>query len=273
MTNHYFENDFIKLHYYKFGSGPQHMLCFHGFGMHGKQFRVLEEKLGHKYTFWGFDLLFHKQTMLKDQSLATVKKGFSKKQLAAVINEFCIHEQIDSFSVIGYSMGTHYATGLVEEMPERINEYIVAAPSSLNPGSIVRFFGKNKVGNKILEKLILSEKVALNLLSLFKRLQLIDEAVRDILFKEVNTPELRFALYATFTSLRRFETDEDKLISAFKKHQIKSIFIFGKRDKNYLPAIGKAFFKKHTPSEIIILDENHEMINPNFATRLAGLLL
>lgn len=273
MTDHYFENSFIKLHYYKFGKGPTPMLCFHGFGMHGKQFRVLEEKLGHHYTFWGFDLLFHKQTVLKDSSLDTLKKGVTKKQLKEVIHAFCEHEHITSFSVIGYSMGTHYATALVEEMPERIKEYIVAAPSSLNPGAIARFFGKNKIGNKILEKLILSEKAALNLLSLFKRLRLIDAVVRDILFKEVNTPELRFALYASFTSLRRFETDENKFIHALKVHQIKSIFIFGKRDKNYLPAIGKAFFKKYKPTALIILDENHEMINQNFASRLADLLL
>ncbi|RYE16941.1 MAG: alpha/beta hydrolase, partial [Sphingobacteriales bacterium] len=53
MTDHYFENDFVKLHYYKFGDGAQPMLCFHGFGMHGKQFTSLEPSLGKKYTFYG----------------------------------------------------------------------------------------------------------------------------------------------------------------------------------------------------------------------------
>jgi len=273
MTDHYFENSFIKLHYYKFGKGAEHMLCFHGFGMHGKQFRILEEKLGHKYTFWGFDLLFHKETSIKDQCLPTIKKGLTKKQLADVFTEFCLHQHIDQFSVIGYSMGTHYATVLAEEMPERIKEYIVAAPSSVEPGAIIRFFSENRLGNKIIEKLILSEKATLNLLSLFKRLRLIDSVVRDILFKEVNTPELRFAIYACLTYLRPLETDENKLIHALTTHQIKSIFIFGKKDKNYLPSIGDAFFKKYTPTKIVILDENHEMINPAFASTLADLLL
>lgn len=273
MTDHYFENSFIKLHYYKFGTGAAHMLCFHGFGMHGKQFRVLEEKLGDKYTFWGFDLPFHKQTVLKDQTLPTIKKGYTKNQLTEVVRAFCKHENITSFSVIGYSMGAHFATILVEEMPETINEYIVAAPSSLNPGALIRFFGKNKVGNKILEKLILNEKATFNLLRLFKKLRFIDTEVRNILYNEVATPELRFSLYGCFTSLRNLETDENKLIQSLKAYQIKSIFIFGKRDKNYGPAIGKAFFKKYSPTEIIILDENHEMINQNFASRLAPLLL
>ena len=65
MTQHYFENDLVNLHYYKFGSGPKAMLCFHGYGMHGKQFKLLESSLGHAYTFYGFDLFFHKETMNK----------------------------------------------------------------------------------------------------------------------------------------------------------------------------------------------------------------
>lgn len=273
MTEHYFENSFIKLHYYKFGNGPEHMLCFHGFGMHGKQFRVLEEKLGHKYTFWGFDLLFHKETELKDNSLPTIKKGISKDQLAAVFIEFCASEQIDSFSVIGYSMGSHYATVLVEKIPERIKEYLVAAPSSIEPGPVIRFFSENRVGNKIIEKLLMSEKATLSLLSLFKRLRIIDAVSRDILFKEVNTPALRFAIYGCLTYLRPLETDESRLINALDAHNIKSYFFFGKRDKNFLPSIGDAFFKKFTPTKIIALDENHEMINEHFASHLARLLL
>ncbi len=273
MTNHYFETDFIKLHYYKYGNGPKHMLCFHGFGMHGKQFRVLEEKLGNQYTFWGFDLLFHKQTALKDNSLATIKKGITKQQLVDVFKAFCEHENIDTFSVIGYSMGSHYATVLVEEMPERIKEYIIAAPSSIEPGAIIRFFSENGIGNRIIEKLLLSEKATLNLLRFFKRLRIIDAVSRDILFKEVSTPALRLAIYGCLTYLRPLETDQSRLINALNTHEIKSYFFFGDRDKNYLPSIGKVFFEKYTPTKIITLNENHEMINPNFATVLAGLLL
>ena len=40
------------------------------------------------------------------------------------------------------------------------------------------------LSNKLLEKLMLSEKATLNLLSVFKKLRLIDAVGRDILFKE-----------------------------------------------------------------------------------------
>ncbi len=65
MTEHYFEDPFVKLHYYKFGGGPLFMLCFHWFGMHGQLFKLLTTYLGHRYTFWGFDLFSQKKPGLK----------------------------------------------------------------------------------------------------------------------------------------------------------------------------------------------------------------
>lgn len=273
MTDHYFENDLVKLHYYKFGTGPKKMLCFHGYGMHGKQFKLFAGgPLASKYTFYGFDLFFHKETKLKDQNVETVKKGLSKKELAKLIAEFCDFEKIDRFSLIAYSMGTHFATTVVEEMPERIDEYIVAAPSCLNPGALTKFFSKNKTGNRLLEKLAISKTALLNTLKLGKRLGFLDQAGYDILSREFGTDELRFNFYACFTYLRFLETDEPKLLKALDEHRIRAIFIFGKKDSMYPPKIGNAFIGRLKHTEVIILDDNHEMINSNFSEKLSALL-
>ena len=271
MTGHYFENALVKLHYYKFGSGRQNMLCFHGYGMHGKQFTILEESLGSKYTFYGFDLFFHKETKLKDQSLAAVKKGITKTELADFIRDFCRHESIEHFSVIGYSMGTHYATAITEELPEMVDEYIVAAPMCLEPGALITFFSRNKAGNKILEKFALSEKALPTLLKLTKRLRFIDASAYKILYHEVNTPELRFNFYANFTYLRFLETNETRLLQVLATQNIKSIFIFGKHDKNF-PRGKDTFILALKHAEIVVLNESHQMINQNFASKLSGLL-
>ena len=273
MTGHYFENDLVSLHYYKFGNGPRHMLCFHGYGMHGKQFKILESTLGSKYTFWGFDLFFHKETKLKDHSLAAVKKGISKTALAGLFADFCRQQGIGRFSVIGYSMGTHYATVLVEELSLMVDEYIVAAPSCLNPGKLIPFFSKNKAGNKILEKLTINKNALTGMLSLFKRLRAINQEDYKILYNEIGTAELRFNFYACFTYLRFLETDGPRLLQALEEQNIKSIFIFGKRDKSFPPGIGDAFIAKLKQVEIIILNEGHEMIKRNFASLLTELLL
>jgi pimeloyl-ACP methyl ester carboxylesterase len=273
MTQHYFENDLVSLHYYKFGDGTQPMLCFHGYGMHGKQFKVMEPAFGSKYTFYGFDLFFHKETKLKDQSLPAVKRGITKKDLALLITDFCKHEGIDRFSVIGYSMGTHYATTVVEELAPMIDEYIVAAPMCLKPGALITYFSKNKTGNKILEKLALNERALTGLLKTCRRLRLFDKEAYHILYNEIATAQLRFNFYACFTYLRFLETDEARLIQALDAQNIKTIFIFGKRDKTFPPSIGNKLLAKLKHAEVIVLDESHEMIKSNFVHSLADLLL
>lgn len=272
MTDHYFDHPIANIHYYKFGKGEKQMLCFHGNGMHGKQFKVLENQLGDEYTFYGFDLFFHKETVLKQQNLSYIKKGISKKDLSNVFIDFCKAHNIEDFSVLSYSMGSHYAATLVEEFPERIKEFITAAPSVLKPGWIITFLSTNKIGNKLLEKLALSNNGMLNLLKLFKKVKVIDDKTYQILYQEIATSELRFAYYANFAFLKYLALNEDKFISNLNKHQIKSVFIFGARDKNYPAKIGEKLIPKLHHSKQLVLDENHEMINANFSAQLTKVL-
>lgn len=272
MTNHYFSNDLVDMHYYRFGRGPRTMFCFHGYGMHGRQFKVLEETLGKQYTFYGFDLFFHKKTVLRDQSVAAVKKGISKGQLADCFKDFCKEAGVDRFSIIAYSMGSHYATSLVEEMPEYIDELFIAAPSSLKPGRIITFLSGNRMGNKVLERMALSNNSMPRLLSVLKKIKIIDQKGYDILFKEVASPELRFSFFACASYMRFLTLNTEKFITKLNQHQIRSVFIFGERDKNYPAEIGRAIIPKIDLATQLVIDENHDMINANFAHVLSRLI-
>ncbi|MES3017571.1 MAG: alpha/beta hydrolase [Bacteroidota bacterium] len=272
MTSHYFSNDLVAMHYYQFGRGAQNMFCFHGYGMHGRQFKILEETMGAQYTFYGFDLFFHKDTILKDQSVNAVKKGISKAQLASLFKDFCKYSGVDHFSIIAYSMGSHYATSLVEEIPEHIDEIFIAAPSSFKPGKIITFLSTNRVGNKLFERMALSDNGMTGFLSALKRTRIIDQKAYDILMKEVSSPQLRFSFYACASYLRFLRLDADRFIQKLNEYKIKSVFIFGDRDKNYPAAIGQKVIPKINLARQIVINENHDMINRNFANVLSGLL-
>lgn len=265
ITDHYYNHPLTDLHYYKFGNGKKVMLCFHGYGMHGKQFTILEKSLGHIYTFYGFDLFFHKQTKLKNQSIEHVKIGLSKKQLSNLITDFCTANEIDRFDILSYSMGTHYATVLIEEIPDKIDLFVAAAPASLKPGLTVKFFGKTKIGNKLLEKLAVSETAMLKMLNFCHRLGIVDDKGKDILRREVSTYDLRFSFYACTTYLRHFETDYRKLSQNLRTYSIKSIFFFGARDGMYKEKSCRKLISKMGNTQTVILDENHDMIKAGFA--------
>lgn len=272
MINRYFENELVKMHYYQFGKGPKAMLCFHGYGMHGKQFRHLEEELGQQYTFYGFDLFFHQETKLKDESVSNVKKGISKQALAQLFLDFCKSQNIQNFSVIAYSMGTFYACALAEEIPERIDEFIAAAPASLRPGKVVTFLSSNNVGNKLLERLALSDYGMINLLTGLKRIKVIDQKAYEILFREIATPQLRFSFFACATYMRFLKLNPQTFVHQLNHHNVKSIFIFGEKDNSYPAKIGKSVIPKISAAKQLVINENHDMINKNFAKELSNLL-
>jgi hypothetical protein len=58
-----------------------------------------------------------------------------------------------------------------------------------------------------------------------------------------------------------------------EEKNIRSIFIFGKHDNMYPPKIGNTFIRRLKHAEVLILDDNHEMINSNFVEKLSGLLI
>lgn len=272
MTSHFFNHSLVNLHYYRFGNGPKTMLCFHGYGMHGKQFSILKEKLGSEYTFYGFDLFFHKETSLHDQSIQQVKRGISKIEFCELITSFCTHEGIDRFCVIGYSLGSHYATVLAEKEAKRIDQLFILAPSFLKILPVLQLFSKNRVANLTFRKLFLSKKGIHIALSVCKKLGVIDLKSHGILSKEMATEELRFAFYANVTYLRHLQVKQMDLITSLNKHNVKCFFLFGLRDKMYPQHLADKMISKLNFASKITLDEDHDMVNKNLPAKIYELM-
>ncbi len=272
MTSHFFNHSLVNLHYYRFGNGPKAMLCFHGLGMHGKQFSVLKEKFGDEYTFYGFDLFFHKGTKLQDQSIDHIKKGISKVDFCTLITDFCTHEEIDRFSVISYSLGTHYATVLAEKESARIDELFILAPSFLKIFPPLKIIAKNMIVNYLFRKLFLSKNAIKMILKLCRALHVIDEKGHKILNSEMATHDLRFAFYANVTYLRYLQIKEDDLVASLNENNVKCHFIFGERDPMYPPRVAENMISKLKHVKMTILDEDHDMVNSNLASKMHDLI-
>jgi len=272
MTDHFFNHELVKLHYYRFGSGPKAMLCFHGYGMHGKQFSVLKEMLGNEYTFYGFDLFFHKETKLHDQSLSNVKKGLTKLDFVQLMNSFCEHEAIDRYSVIGYSLGTHYATVLAEGNASRIDQLFLLAPSFLKIFPPFQVLSKNRIANYAFHKFFMSKKGIDLMLDLCRRLRLIDLKSHRILSSEMATSDLRFAFYANVTYLRHLQVDKNVLIQVLNSNKVDCFFIFGIRDKMYPSHLADELIAKLNTAQKIMIDEDHDLVNHNLPAKLYALI-
>jgi pimeloyl-ACP methyl ester carboxylesterase len=268
MTHHYFEHNLVKLSYYKFGQGPKAMLCFHGYGMHGRQFLPLQQVMGQRYTFYSFDLFFHERTQLKEKHLKHVKRGISTQELCQIILDFLKKEEINRFSVIGYSMGSHYAAAIASQLAIRIDEWVVIAPMFLKPPFILEFFTRNPFGNRLFGWLLLKKTVAEGILKFARRSRLFDQTIYEVLHKEIATPELRFMMFASLTYIKNLRFNQNELAEMLNNGGVKNYFIFGTKDKLFPPAIATAIMNSLVKKEYICLEENHDMVNQNLAETL-----
>lgn len=272
MTSHFFNHPLVNLHYYRFGDGPKNMLCFHGYGMHGKQFYVLEEKLGKEYTFYGFDLFFHKETKLRDQSIAQLRKGISKNDFCELITAFCTHESIDRFSVIGYSLGTHYASVLAEKESLRIDQLFILAPSFLKIFTPFQVVSKNAIANYAFRKLFMSSRGIKVVLNVCRSFRIIDDSSHRILSSEMATRDLRYAFYANVTYLRHLQTNPSDLALSLNKNKVSCHFIFGQRDKMYPDHLADQLIAQLDLVKKLTIDTDHDMVNQHLPDKIHQLI-
>jgi pimeloyl-ACP methyl ester carboxylesterase len=257
----YFETDLIKFHYYQYGSGKEIMLAFHGFGMRGTQFHVLEEAFAEKYTIYSFDLLFHGNTEVKDTSLNAIRTGLKSVDFGTQIENFLNVKGISEVSLLSYSIGSRFALALIEAIPERIYKSFFIAPDGIQPNRLLSLGERNPLINILFYKLVYSPRTVKFCLNQLYKLKYIDASLHRILDFEFGTVETRLTCYNTITYFNKLRFQKKKLAELINNHQIDCHFYFGKKDKLFPASIGLDFGKLLTRSQVHVFDEGHELIN------------
>ena len=258
-----FQTKSSTLNYYQYGSGSEILLAFHGFGMIGTQFKVLEEAFGRKYKIISFDLFFHGQTNVKDNSVKNIRRGLNAKQFASEIAEFldALYPTTEKVSLLSYSIGTRMALCLIENMPQRIDASYLIAPDCIEPNLLLKLGGTNFLVNRLFHTLVYSPKTVNVLLNLLLKLKYIDADIYRILKAEFSSTETRLISYNTITYYAQLSFDRKKLADAINMHQLDCHLYFGKKDKLFPSKIGERFGKLLNQPNIHVFDGGHELVN------------
>ncbi|MDA9555097.1 alpha/beta hydrolase [Pelobium sp.] len=259
----YFKSDLANFHYYEYGTGSEIMLAFHGFGMHGRQFRVLEEALGKKYKIYSFDLFFHGETKIFDESRAHLKNPIGHAAFAAQMQQFLksIGAENQQFALLSYSIGTRMALSLIKEMPNRVLECFFIAPDGIEPNTLVNVIAKNRVINYIFWRLVYNPRVVMFMLNSLLRFRYIDDSLHYILAKEFETVDTRLVGYNTITYLAELQLNKQDLAEKLNQNNINSYFYFGKKDELFPPSLGKRITKDIKNTQLHIVDDDHDLVN------------
>ncbi|MSQ32668.1 MAG: alpha/beta hydrolase [Dehalococcoidia bacterium] len=130
----------LKINYLEWGdpSSPT-LLLLHGFTSHAHCWDFLADALCAKYRLIALDLPGHGDS---DWS----KRGYSVSIFRKALDSFCDQMKLQSFSLLGMSLGGMIGMDFASRYPQRLNKLIIvdAGPKVPNGGrrdQIVQFFG------------------------------------------------------------------------------------------------------------------------------------
>lgn len=251
-----------KVHFHEYGNGQKPLLAFHGYGMTGKQFHVLEQSILLEYKVYGFDHFFHGESTLTGWTEKQILSGMPKAMVKSYLEEWFKIYGKQRFSVMAYSIGANLALILVEEFADMIDEVILMAPDGLPAYKGFHFLTHNWIGKLLFGHLIKSKWQAPRLLKALKKLHIIDDSLYTIAYNEIDTPKKRLDVYYTLNLIKQLKPDIDKVTQLINKYDIKCRLIFGKYDNLFpMPAAGN-FIGKLNKVDVDEVSLGHWLVTP-----------
>ena len=269
---HYFTHG-PTLAYRTYGHGALPVLAFHGFGRMGADFAVLENSLGEIATIYAFDLHFHGQSPGYPER---ADEPFSPQELATYFTAFADQLKAPKVVLLGYSLGGRIALSLLEQVPERIERVLLAAPDGLKTRPWYRGLAASKVGRALYRRFVANPAVTHAIIKSLRAVRLMNERMYRFLMGQTDSRAKRELVRDVWLSYRLIEPNLARVAANAKAQSIGVHLFFGANDRVIRPAFGEKLLK-HAP-EVITQEElpfGHALLTEELglaiATRLAEL--
>ena len=249
-TKNYYIYQHHRLYYRTYGSGSESLLAFHGYGQDHQVFEVDgDTRWGHRYTLYAFDLFLHgKSSNLSEED------PLPASQWHEIVRHFLNTRHIDSFSLMGYSMGGRFVLTLVEYMAKRIRSIILIAPDGVRSNGWYRLASGTIVGAHLLRTTVLHPRPFFIVLKAVRRVGWVQKSVMKFVERHMNTRQKRWLVYRRWTGLRNINPRLRVVIQRINAQDISVEIYLGQYDRIVKAKPIEAFHKKlnnsilhHTP--------------------------
>jgi pimeloyl-ACP methyl ester carboxylesterase len=259
-----------KAHFHEYGEGQKPILAFHGYGMTGKQFHVLEKSILQDYHIYGFDHFFHDESKIDNWTEQKIIAGMPKAMVRGYVEEWFKLYGRQRFSVMGYSIGANLALILVEDYADLIDEIILMAPDGLSVYKGFHFLMHQPLGRLFFKRIAKSNWLATTMLNALKKVGFIDDSLYQIANNEMDTPKKRLDVYYTLNLIRLLKPDTEKLAALINQHKISCKLIFGQHDGLFPKTAALPFIQKLNNAEVHELPLGHWLVIPALDEYLAN---
>ncbi|MFN8345485.1 MAG: alpha/beta fold hydrolase [Spirosomataceae bacterium] len=212
-----------------YGTGPKVMMAFHGIGQDHRCFMPLVEALSDRYTFHLFDLPFH------GQSPALPTEKLTIDEWKAVIAAFLAENNIQKFSVTGFSMGGKFALATLQLFPERTEACWLMAPDGITESPWYRLATRFWLSKRLFRFFVSNSNRFRKLASPLVRLGAVKKSAVKFAEATLATAEQRERVYRSWIGFSLIRADMKQVAQLVKKTNIDVRIFLGKYDA-LLPA-------------------------------------
>ncbi|MEA5259910.1 alpha/beta hydrolase [Arcicella aquatica] len=243
----------MELHFQKFGNGQKILLAFHGIGQDFLCFQQFGETFGDTYTTYAFDLPFHGKSLNNHPINGIITKNIWKDFL----NSFLHQNKIDSFSIVGFSMGGRFALATLEAFPEKVENLILIAPDGISEHPIYAFATHFNLTRRLFKYVIFKEDKLLVLTKLFAKMRIVPESSIRFAHRMLDTPRKKKQVFESWTGFRHLKFNMSTLAKIIHSRNIKVSIFTGKYD-TILPTKQVLPLSQKLPNvQMIILEAGH----------------
>jgi pimeloyl-ACP methyl ester carboxylesterase len=253
----------FTLEYDQFGSGNSTVLAFHGFNRPLQDMKLFEQVLAEDESIVSIHLFDHGASTWPNH--LNITDGISLASFQELMEAFLSSIGVESFSLIGYSLGGKICLSIIEMNAFKIDRVLLLAPDGLYVNPFYQLLIGTKIGRNLFQSVAHNPKWVLNLTDLLRQFRLVDGKLHRFVhvhLGEGNRVEDRMRIYHSWLAFQHFKPNLRKVILVSQKQNANLNLIMGKKDSVIKPKHGKKLLKLGLEkNRLHFLNQGHQLIN------------
>lgn len=241
-----------KLAYRSFGSGSEVWIFFHGFGQNHQDLLAFDKLRTSKQRYLFVDLIYHGQS-----SWNTSEKALKKEEWKAILQSLLQQESIDTFHLVGYSMGGKFALLSYELLPERISSLSLLAPDGIKTGLWYSMSNYPTGIHPLFKQVVFRPQRFFTLVDGLKTAGLLQKSLVKFVRTQLETRSKRAQAYLVWKILGGLHLQLGTIIRQLRQHPIPVTVVLGEFDRMVAPKNLERFTTKVPHLRLLQLPVGH----------------
>lgn len=186
-------------------------------------FKAFEQNLGDVFTFYSFDLLHHGKSSYSGTPI-------TESELKQLLDHFLEKEQIDTFSIMCFSLGGRVAFKTLEMYEHKIDCAFMMAPDGMRINPFYTFVAHTKLGAAIYGTVINYPGFYFKPLKLARKLGLVKDKLYQFVLNQMRTKEKREKVLKVWITFREIVPNLKSVQRIINNGKVNFHLIIGKKD-------------------------------------------